>query len=75
MLPFVKRVFGSFLNDELAFKRWSRAILITTAASGVGFADQMADTFNAPGAAKAVKLFAIFCGFLGGAITAGEKNK
>ena len=75
MVPLIKRLVKALLWDELAAKRWLRGGLLTAAAGGVAFADQLATTLGDPSWVKGVKVAAIICGFLGGAITAGEKNR
>lgn len=74
MITFLRRIFVAFLWDELAFTRWARGLMLMLAAGGMGFADQLAALIGAPGAVKTIKVAAVICGFLGGAITAGERN-
>jgi hypothetical protein len=74
MIPFFRKFFRALFFDELSFVRWARGSMILFAAGGVGFADSIAVLVGAPGAVKTIKIFALVCGFLGGAITAGERN-
>jgi hypothetical protein len=74
MIPLLKKLVYSLLWDELAAIRWLRGTLMTFAAGGIAFADQLADVLGMPTAVKVVKVTAIVCGFLAGAITAGQKN-
>ena len=74
MWPMLKRVANAMLFDELAVRRWARGALLTFAAGGVAFADQLADLVHAPGAVKTIKVIAVICGFIGGAISHGEPN-
>ena len=74
MITFFKKFLAAFLYDELAFTRWIRGGMLAVAGGGVAFADQLAGTIGAPGAVKIIKTTAIICGFMAGAITAGEKN-
>ncbi len=74
MLHFFYDAVREFLFDDQAFKRIMRPILITFGLSGVAFADQISSFINSPGAVRWIKLAALVCGFIGGAIKMGEKN-
>jgi hypothetical protein len=76
MITFLRRFVVAFLWDELAFVRWARGLMLMLAAGGVGFADALAEALGspAPGTVRAIKLASLVCGFLGGAITAGQRN-
>jgi len=79
VIPLIKRVFRAFLFDELAAVRWLRGATLAFAAGGLAFADQLAsviapDGAPEPGVVRAIKIAAVICGFLAGAITAGERN-
>ena len=74
MIPLIKRLVRSFLFDEGAVTGWIRGAMLMFAASGIAFADQIAEVMDMPGAVKTIKLTAVICGFFAGAIRAGEKN-
>ena len=74
MIPFFKKFVQAFLFDDLAFIRWARGAMLGFAAGGIAFGDQLAGIIGAPGAVKAIKITAVCCGFVAGAITAGQKN-
>ncbi len=74
MIPFFKRFFKAFFNDELSFIRWTRGLVQTMGVSGAVYADQIAQTIGAPSAVKIIRWVAVGCAFVAGAITAGEKN-
>lgn len=74
MIPLFKHLADQLLHDELAVRRWSRALLMAIAGGGIAFADQLAAVLEAPGAVKAIKLLAVLAGFCSLAITAGERN-
>ncbi|WP_242394862.1 hypothetical protein [Anaeromyxobacter oryzisoli] len=77
MIPLIKAIIHALLWDELAAIRWLRGACLTFAAGGVAFADQIAGILGeagAPRVVQAIKLVAVACGFLGGAITAGQRN-
>lgn len=74
MIPLVRRLFRALLWDELAVRRWLRGGALAFAAGGIAFADQLASIVGAPGAVRGIKIAAVICGFVGGAITAGERN-
>lgn len=74
MIPLIKRLLYKFLFDEGAVTGWIRGAMLTFGAGGIAFADQVADIIGAPGAVKTIKLLAVGCAFVGGAIRAGEKN-
>ncbi len=67
-------ILSALWNDDMAARRWLRGASHTLALGGLAFADQIAALINAPGAVKAIKLAAIVCAFMGGAISVGEKN-
>ena len=74
MFKFLWGAIQSFLFDEQAFKRIMRPLLISFGLGGVAFGDQVGQLFGAPGAARWIKVAALVCGFIGGAIKMGEKN-
>ena len=75
MIPLVKRLIHAFLFDEGAVIGWIRGMMMMFAASGIAFADQIASVVEGgPRLVKVIKLLAIVCGFIAGAIRAGEKN-
>ncbi len=74
MIPFFKKFFKAFFQDELSFVRWMRGFVQTLGVSGAVYADQISQSLGAPGAVKIIRWAAIVCAFAGGAITAGEKN-
>lgn len=74
MIPLIKRLINSLLFDELAVTRWLRGLCLALAAGGVALGDQLADLIGAPEVGTWIKGAAIVAGFVGGAITAGERN-
>lgn len=74
MIPLIKRLVRAFLFDEGAVTGWIRGGMLMFAAGGIAFANEVAAIIEAPGAVKTIKLVAVACGFLAGAIRAGEKN-
>lgn len=77
MIPLLKRIVHALLWDELAAVRWLRGALLMFAAGGVAFADQLAAVLGeggSPGTVRAIKIAALVAGFLGGAVTAGQRN-
>ena len=72
MIPFFKKFFDALMNDELAFRRWMRALLMAVAGSGMMWADQLAEIIAAP--VKWLKVTAVICGAIAVAINLGEKN-
>lgn len=77
MFPFFKKFFHMFFYDELAFVRWMRGFFLSFGASGMAFAKEIAESefIEAPGLIKIIKILGVICFFIGGAITAGERNK
>jgi hypothetical protein len=74
MIPLLQHLFHSFFFDELAFTRWLRGGCLAVAASGLAFADQLGALLAAPRIVLYVKVSAVVCGFVAGAITAGQRN-
>lgn len=74
MFTYVRNLWFKFINDELFFRRWGRALIMTLAVSGGFYADQIAALFSAPHLVTALKAAAVACAFASAAITAGEKN-
>lgn len=74
MIPLIKRLINSLLFDELAAIRWIRGFLLALAGSGAAFGDQLADVLGVPEIGSWIKGASIVAGFIGGAITAGERN-
>ena len=75
MIIFFKKFFNLFFYDELAFVRWMRGFMLMAAAGGIGFADSLAALLESPTSARYIKIVALICGFIGGTITAGQKNQ
>jgi hypothetical protein len=74
VIPLVRRLADKILHDELAVRRWGRALLMAVAGGGIAFGSQLADALGDSGLTQAIKVVAIVAGFLSLAITAGEKN-
>lgn len=74
MLPLLAHLFRAFFMDELAFRRWVRGGMLAFAGSGYAFAEQIAKEISAPGAVVKIKLLAIVCGFIAGAIQSSAKK-
>lgn len=76
MIPLIKSIAHAFLWDELAFTRWARGTMLGVSACGVAFADSLAAIVGdgSPGLIKTIKVASVVCGFLAGAITAGQRN-
>jgi hypothetical protein len=77
MIPLLKGILHALLWDELAAVRWLRGALLMFAAGGVAFADQLAAVLGEAGSAgtiRAIKIAALIAGFVGGAVTAGQRN-
>jgi len=77
MIPFFRHLIDKFLHDELAVRRWGRAVLMALSVGGLAFADQLADVMGYAGddgLVRAVKIAAVVAGFLSLAVTAGERN-
>lgn len=72
MIPLFKHLLDKLLHDELAVRRWGRALLMAVATGGLAFADQLAQILGSE--VKAVKIAAVVAGFLSLAVTAGERN-
>lgn len=75
MIPLIKKLLRKLLYDDLAVRRWARSIMFGACGMGVAFADQLAGLIESPGVVRNIKIAGVVCGALGGAITAGEKNK
>jgi hypothetical protein len=75
MLPLIKRLIYAFFLDELAFRRWMRGGMLAFAGGGLAFADQIGALLNAPGAVKGVKIAAVVCGFIAGAMQSSAKKQ
>ena len=52
MIPFFRKFFRAFFQDELSFVRWMRGLMQTMGVSGAVYADQIAQTIGAPAAVK-----------------------
>jgi hypothetical protein len=74
MIPLLKRLWYAVRYDELAVRRWGRALLMGLAGGGIAFADQLAAVLEAPGAVKAIKAAAVGAGFVALMINAGDRN-
>ena len=74
MIPLFKRLVKAMLWDELAARRWMRGMLLACSAGGIAFADQLAALLEDPELVRTIKIVALVCGFLGGALTAGQLN-
>ena len=75
MITLFKRLYQKLLYDELAVRRWARSLMFSLCGIGVAFADQLSSLIESTDAVKTIKIVGVVCGALGGAITAGEKNK
>lgn len=74
MIPLIKRLVRAFLFDEGAVTGWIRGATLMFSVSGLAFSNQIATELGWPGGATVVKWLAVICGFIAGAIRAGEKN-
>lgn len=75
MKTIIVKLLHALLYDELAVRRWVRGGCIALAVGGPTLINQMSDLLG--GSTKllqALKGLTILCGFVGGAITAGERN-
>lgn len=73
MIPLFKKLLNSLLYDDLAVRRWLRAGIMTLAASGMAWGDQLSEILGAP--VRWIKIAAVIAMAISLAITAGEKNK
>ena len=73
MIPLIKKLLQSLLYDDMKVRRWLRTALMAMAASGMVWADQIAEIMGAP--VKWFKIAAVICGALSVAINLGEKNQ
>ena len=74
MIPLFKSILNALLHDEMAARRWIRGFSHTFAVSGAIFADQIAEFIHAPRVAITIKAISVFCAFVGGTTSVGEKN-
>lgn len=72
MLTWFARFKEMFLHDEVAFRRWTRALIMGLAGSGMTFSDQLAEILGAP--VKSIKVAAVVCMFISVMINLGDKN-
>lgn len=75
MLTLIKNSVRKLIYDELAARRWLRSLMLFVGTSGVAFADQAAQFIEAPESARKIKIIGVVCAAIGGAITAGERNR
>lgn len=68
MWPWLKHTWHSWWFNERYFKRYSRGGLMALATTGAAYADQLAEAIHAPKIVASVKVAAIVCSFVGGAI-------
>lgn len=74
MFPAIRAFIHAFFFNETAFLRISRALIMTIAAGGMGFAQDVASILGAPGAVKSVKIVSVVCMGLALMLGAGDKN-
>lgn len=74
MIPLLRSVIHALLWDAMAARRWLRGAMLAFSGGGLAFADNLAGIVGAPGAVKAIKVAAVVCGFVAGAISVGEPN-
>lgn len=71
MKPLLKHLWYALRYDELAVRRWSRALVLGLATGATGFADALTDS---PEGAKWIRIAGATAALIAGAITAGERN-
>jgi len=75
MLTWLKKFWDAFLHDELAFRRYMRVGIMTMAAGGLTFADQLAGVVQGgPQLIQVIKVIAVICAGIAVAINLGDKN-
>lgn len=74
MLPLLRSILHAFFQDELAFRRWARGLMLAFAGGGLAFAEQIASVIEAPGAVKKIKVASIVAGFIAGAMQSSAKK-
>lgn len=75
MWTLLKNLGRKLIYDELAVRRWIRAGMLFVGTSGVAFADQVAQLIESPESVRKIKIIGVVCAAIGGAITAGERNR
>ena len=75
MIPLFRSLADKLLHDELAVRRWGRALLMAIAGGGIAFGDQIAGLLGDSSLVKVIKVAAVVAGFLSLSITAGERNQ
>ena len=74
MLKLFKIFFDKLLFDDKAAARWLRGGLLGFAGSGMVFAEQLSTIIPGNPAIEKIKIAAVISVFLGGMVTAGDKN-
>jgi len=74
MKPLLIKLWNALLYDEMKVRRWLRVAVMAIGGSGLGYADQIAATINAPGAVKIIKVLAVICMGISVMINLGDKN-
>lgn len=73
MIPMFRKLWFKIRYDEVAVRRWGRALLMAFAGGGIAFADQLAAITGSDG--KWIRIAAVVAGFVSVAINLGEKNE
>lgn len=72
MIPLLKKLWESFLYDDMKVRRWLRAALMAMAGSGMAWGDQLSQILGTP--QKTIKVATVACMAVAVAINLGEKN-
>jgi hypothetical protein len=75
MITLVKKMFSKLLYDDMAVRRWARSALFFVGGGGIAFADQLSQLISSPEYVQRIKVLGVVCAALGGAVTAGQRNK